>query len=663
MPTLAAGIMRRGLLFPRRNKRPYARTATIKSACVPAHHNIGRIADRRQLFVNSFLGNSGFRLSVHGVLVCHRDAASLMDARSVLRCCLIGALTLLSVGSGVLPRAAHAQSRAPSPPATQSADSVRASAKARALLVRGLTRAYVDDYEAAIEHYQQALEHAANAPAILSALADAHAAQEDRTSALYYARQAVRHGSAPPYAMQLARLQRQFGAPEAAVSTYTDLLDRRPDHRTALRALAETQQALQQPTEALRTYEHLADLEAPPSPTLRTTMLKLYRQVGDSSGVETTLRALVREAPQAAQYRLQLGRFYAQNEETNRAMDTYERLLQTPNVRAAASTELAALYRESGQTRRADSLLQSRARTASRSPEALVERAQSLAQTSVFDRARPDSAAAQQAVRLLQRALDAAPRNAEALALLGRVQVQTRHYAAAGSTLTRALDLNPRAPSMWAQAATAFLEARDAEAARTVAEEGLLLFPGQIPLLRASARALAQQDRFERALDRLQEALSLLDADAARAPIQAAIGSIHRQRGNDDAADAAFANALAAAPDDPVVARHVAYDLATRNVDLNRALTLAQRAVSADSSSRALHALGWVHLRRGSPEAAASALRRAAADGVPSASLLEHLGDAYHALGDTSRARAAWQRALDRDPDRAAVREKLAGPK
>lgn len=586
-----------------------------------------------------------------------------MDARPIASCCLIGALLLLGLGGGGLPSAAHAQSRAPGPPAP-SLDSVRTSAKAQALLVRGLTRAYVDDHEAAIKHYQQALEHTANAPAILSALADAHAAQDDRTSALYYARQALRYGSAPSYALQLARLQREFGEPEAAVSTYRDLLDRSPDHRAALRALAETQQALQRTSEALRTYERLANLPDPSPRALRTTMLDLYRQTGDSSGVETTLRVLAHEAPRASQYRLQLGRFYANSGQLDRAIDIYQELVEKPGVRTAAATELAALYRKTGQTRRADSLLQSQARMASRSPDALVNRAQTLTESAVFDRPRPDSAAAQQAVRLLRRALDAAPRDAEALALLGRIQFQTRQYAAAGSTLTRALDLNPRAPDRWAQAATALLEARDAEAALTVAEDGLLLFPGQPPLLRASARALTRQGRFDRALDRLQEALSLLDAnaDATRAQIQAAMGRIHRQQGNGDAADTAFANALDAAPDDPVVAHHVAYDLATQNVDLDRALALAERAVSADSSSRALHALGWVHLRRGTPAAAASALRRAAKDGPASAALLEHLGDAYRALGDTSRARAAWQRALDRDPGRSSVQEKLAAP-
>lgn len=585
-----------------------------------------------------------------------------MNARSLPRWCLIGALLVFGSWMLLVPVEGHAQTRTVTPPAAPGTDSVRTSAKAQALLVRGLTRAYVEDYASAIEHYEQALEHAPNAPAILSALADAHAEQGDRTSALYYARQAVHHGAkSPQYLFHLAELQRSFRQFEDAVATYERLLENHPNHPQALRALAETQVELHRPTDALATYERLMGALKQPQIAVRRTMLDLYRRVGDSTGVKRSLHVLADEAPRAVHYRLQLARYYAQNDQVDAAIDTYQQLLRQHPTNAEATSELAALYRTAGQPQRADSLMQ-HATAIHRSPDQLVAQARTLIQNAALDTPHPDSAAARNASRFLHQALTTAPEHSEALALLGSIQFHTQRYADAGSTLTRALEVNPRSPDRWAQAATAFLRAHAPQQALDVAEEGLLLFPGQAPLVRAAARALFRVGRHQEALTYFEEALSLLDDSQTveRAQIQAALGRLHRHLGNDAAAQTAFADALDTAPEDPVVARRVASDLAARQTDLDRALSLAQHAVAADSSdARALHALGWVYLQRNRPDAAEQYLRRAAATGRASAAAYEHLGDVYQALGNTAAARRYWQQALDRDPDRASVQEKL----
>jgi tetratricopeptide (TPR) repeat protein len=575
---------------------------------------------------------------------------------------LLAFLLATAIGGWTLAApASSAQTRTPTLPAAPNVDSVRTSAKAQALLVRGLTQAYVENYAGAIEQYEKALDHAPNAPALLAALAEAHAAQDDATSALYYARQAVRHGSDPTYSLQLADLQRTFDRPEEAAATYADVLDDHPDNLHALRALGEIQRELGRTDAAIDTYEALADAHDTPHPDTWTTLSRLYNEVGNADGVERSLEALIDQANDPMPHRLNLGRFYMAQDQLTEAEATFQALLRDAPGNAEAASQLVEVYERSGQAERADSLVQHMASADGGSPDELVSRAQYLLRTP-SDRAAPDSARQQTARRLLQTVLEDVPSHPEALQTLGRLQFDAGQYAAAGSTLTKALEQNPRAPERWTQAARAYLLADQPRQALDVADEGLLLFPGQPALTQAAGHALALLGRPQESLRQYEDALSRTDSTdrVRRARLQARIGVLHRDLGDDAAADTALARAWELAPQEPGVAEWVAYDRAVRGVDLDQARTMAEHVLSLDASNvGAHHTLGWVHRQQGNLQAAEQHLRRAVETGPASPALLEHLGDVYQALGDSAAAQRVWQRALDRDPDRRSVAEKL----
>ena len=131
----------------------------------------------------------------------------------------------------------------PSPVAPDTGDA--ATTVVQKYLVKGTTEAHLGDYEEAVLYYETALDHAPNAPALLQALADAHEAQGDVATALFYARQAREHGPERlHHHHRLAELQRKADQPRDALRTYKTLLDRFPDDREAYRALATLQSDL-----------------------------------------------------------------------------------------------------------------------------------------------------------------------------------------------------------------------------------------------------------------------------------------------------------------------------------------------------------------------------------------------------------------------------------
>ena len=84
--------------------------------------------------------------------------------------------------------------------------------KAKQLFVRGMTKAYLDDHEAALNYYQQALNLAPNEAAVLSAVAASQDALDNTALAIFYAEQARHYAENNVfYHRQLAELHHKSG--------------------------------------------------------------------------------------------------------------------------------------------------------------------------------------------------------------------------------------------------------------------------------------------------------------------------------------------------------------------------------------------------------------------------------------------------------------------
>ena len=568
---------------------------------------------------------------------------------------LVAVLVVASaLGISFAPAAATAQ-RAPS------ASETSKETHARKLFVRGMTRAFLEDYDAAIAYYEQALGLSPKEAPILSALADAKLENDEVSTAIYYAEKA--RNAAPgniSYHRQLARLHREAGQHEEAIQSYQRLLDRFPSKIDARMHLAEVQVEAQRPEAAIETYESVLEADQA-SPQLHVALLRLYRQTGDVDGVESSLTALMRLRPEDQLYPHLLGRFYVENGRTGDAISLYEELLTKYPGSVNVIMRLASLYRSEGQTSKADKLLEQFVNDVGATPDQLAARARSLINNGEPTDPSSDSERFATAEQLLQRALEKEPNHTEALMLLGDVKYNAADYAQAAEFLERALQQNPRSPSRWTRASAAYLRAGQADRALNLADEGLLLFPGQAPLIRVSAYAHMQTGRNATAISRFQDALQQADdTPQLRSQINSALGLLHARLQQFSKSDAAYARALDADPENADAANNYAFSLADRDVHLDRALSLAKRAVRIDSTNAAyLDTLGWIYFKRGNLSEAESILQQALDTGDASAAVYEHYGDVSEALGRTETARQYWEQALKRAPEQDRVQEKL----
>ena len=540
----------------------------------------------------------------------------------------------------------------------QTADSTAHSTQAEALFVRALTEVFLDDHEQAISLFADILALRPGEPAVLAALSESHLALGQQDEALYYATEAARRSPNPAYLQMLATLQEEAGLAEA-LATYEQLIDLRPHDTDALRALARLHERERRHNDALEIYRRLQTIEGDHL-ALLLQMEQLYTQLGEEEEALQLLQAAAKAEPDNYALQMRLARAFHSAGRLTEATSLLALLVEAEPSAAEAVLLLADLYESDGKEKEALALR--RGPSAAATPQERLQQA-----TLLYEQAQRDPTATDEARRLLEPLAEEDEAPAEALFLLGALAYDDDDYALAAPVLMRALNKDPRRLDAWEQAAVSFLQNNNAEQAASVAEEGLLLFPGQVALLRTHGHALARLHRPEEALVSLREARAILTEEEpehheARAEILATLGAIYDSIDQREQADASFAEARTLAPERPAILDRYAYVLAEREERLSHALELAQAAVAAEPGRALfLDTLGWVYFKLGRHDDAALTLERAISSGGH-ALAFEHLGDVYHAQGRTAEAQKAWQRARELDPNSAALHRKLRTP-
>ncbi|NNF59443.1 MAG: tetratricopeptide repeat protein [Rhodothermaceae bacterium] len=541
----------------------------------------------------------------------------------------------------------------------QSADTTRGSAQAEALFVRALTEVFLEDHEQAITLLDRVLELRPREPAVLAALAESHKAMGHSAEALYFAAEAVEHSrDEPDFYLTLAKLQTETNQPEAAIATYEALLRLTPANTAALRDLGRLHERTGQYEEALRTYQQLLELD-PENAALLLRMEAIYARLGDPTNALRMLEAAVATVPNERTLLIRLGMAYRDAARWPDAADVFEQLVARDAGDSEAVLFLAGALDAMGETERA-AILRNGLQTTD-SPEDRLRQA-ALLYAQIEDN--PD--AADEALHLLEPFAEDDNAPTEALFMLGDLLYHARDHGRAAEVLMRALDDDPRKPGVWEQAAASFFYDGQIEEAIETTETALLLFPGQVGLLRLQGYALAKAERPREALQSLDKAIQILAEDGDQPKVHARLlafkGVLHDELGETAEADAAFEVALEVGPGNALALNNYAYILAERGERLNDALAMAEEAVAAyPDNAYFLDTLGWVYFKLERLDEAAEAIERAVAADNQFPILLEHLGDIYAAQGRDAEARTAWERALDLDPDNETLREKLSG--
>lgn len=217
--------------------------------------------------------------------------------------------------------------------------------------------------------------------------------------------------------------------------------------------------------------------------------------------------------------------------------------------------------------------------------------------------------------------------------------------------------------------AEALRRAGKPDAAIEVLEQLARSYPDLPAIQTALGDLQRQQEDYAGAVAAYDRALELMEPDApSRWFLLYARGISHERLKHWPQAEADFRAALALNPDQPQVLNYLGYSLVEKQIKLDEALDMIERAVAArPDSGYIVDSLGWVLFRLGRYDEAVDHMERAVELMAVDPVVNDHLGDVYWAVGRHLEAEFQWKRALsfidpedtdgEADPDR--IRRKL----
>ena len=531
--------------------------------------------------------------------------------------------------------------------------------RAAQLFVRGLTLARTGDHDRAVAVLGEAAQIAPAEPAIYLSLSESHAALQDMETALFYARQAANLSNDIEYLRHLGHFEARAGNLRAAESAYSRIVDTYPDDSDAVFEMARLKVRLGEEADAAAAFERLIEMVGDDR-ILRTRLLQLYGRINDSEGIERTLRALIALDEENPHYHLMLSDFLLKNDREDEALAVLERAHELIPSDLDIVAELGGLHRSSGRVALADSMRATLTDVEGLTADQIASRAERL-----YARAISDTSVVAAAVDVLSKGLELDESHYGMLTMLGDLRYRSKEFSAAASLLRRALASDPRDADVWLQTTLAYLNADEPETAAEVGEEGILLFPGRIDLIQTTAHSYLVVYGNTRAIELYQLALDLLADDelwsaGLAAEAHASLGFLYSRRSLHQESDHHYRSAIRIDSTHVFALNNFAYSLAQRQVDLDEALTYAERANRLSPGNSSFEdTLGWILYLLDRPAEARKWLLEAVADSEDNATMLEHLGDVESSLGLTESARERWRRALLINPENLQLKQKL----
>jgi len=212
--------------------------------------------------------------------------------------------------------------------------------------------------------------------------------------------------------------------------------------------------------------------------------------------------------------------------------------------------------------------------------------------------------------------------------------------------------------------AAALRDSGKQEAAIEVLEQ-LAKSHGDLPQVHSSlGNALRRMERYGEAADAYSRALDITGEPIADDWfVFYARGICYERTDRWEQADADFRMALKLNPNQPQVLNYLGYSLLEKNIKLDEALGMIERAVSAvPNDGYITDSLGWALYRLRRFEEAVKYMERAAELTPVDPIVSDHLGDTLWAVGRKLEAKFQWRRAMSFEPedvDAKRIRRKL----
>ncbi len=240
--------------------------------------------------------------------------------------------------------------------------------------------------------------------------------------------------------------------------------------------------------------------------------------------------------------------------------------------------------------------------------------------------------------------------------LLGSLAYEGKDLQKATDYFDTAMKLNPDFEPIYYDLAGLKIAARKADEALVVLEKARTKFKLNFVLEFYTGIALSAQERYSEALSHLTSAELLAkttEPERLNTIFYHQLGATYERSGNIEDAEKAFRKCLELSPNDAETLNYLGYMWAERGIHLDEARVMIEKAVNIEPENAAfLDSLGWVLFKLNKPEEGLPYIEKAISlSAKTDATLYEHLGDIQAGLQHFEKARDAWNKSLETEPN------------
>ena len=524
--------------------------------------------------------------------------------------------------------------------------------------IDGVTAFENGDYEEALDLLTATYLKLPDSGGVNFALADTYAALGDLVNAAYYGKNAVKSDPENKwYHLKLAEIYRKAGQNDATIESLREALRHHPDEMDIMYSLAGIYIDFGKLLEANKVYNRILELRGP----VFDIYLQKFRnfnalKMRDSALVQ--LQEMRKIEPDNLTTLHMLSQFYENLDEREAArevlLEARERNQRDPQTLIL----LADLYIKEAKWDSLANTFISMIDDPLIGPNQKMELARYI--YNEYQRRPSQKLLENETERVLSRCSDAEPDFGPAHLMSAEFYLQKENIDSALEKLEKATDVMPDQPDAWRQRMQLLFTEQRYDEVIANSDSAKKYVPDDAFIQFFTGASYMLKNQHEEAIQWLEDSTLSPARSNFRSVIYSTLGDAYADQDRWEDAVNAYETSLRLDPNNHNAMNNYAYFMSIRGEKLEYAKELALKAIRMEPENSAyLDTIGWIFYLEENYDEALRYIRASVEKGDASAEVFEHLGDVYDKLGETNNARKWWQRALDEDPGRDYLKEKL----
>jgi tetratricopeptide (TPR) repeat protein len=269
----------------------------------------------------------------------------------------------------------------------------------------------------------------------------------------------------------------------------------------------------------------------------------------------------------------------------------------------------------------------------------------------------------QNAIQVLEKVVEHEPLRYQVFSLLAEIYEELDDSAKAISNYRLSLSANSNQLSPHLKIVLLDLKNKKIDDAVGELDAAREKFPNTPQVSYFYGLVYSEKKDYKKAIETLEDTIRLSSGsnpDILDANFYYYYGAALERDGQFDKSIAQFHKAIELNPDFAEAYNYLGFMYADKNIKLEEARDLIERALSYEPENGAyLDSMGWVYYREGQVDKALTYLQRAITAIGEDSTVYDHLGDVYRKLGEANKAIQNYKKAVDLDPKNKEIGDKL----